>query len=72
MLGAVGLTRTSVDIAPGLEPHTAVRYDTDGSRIPFYVCAPPAGILLSFRLRSVVEETNAWQPVQSCDCQPVF
>jgi CubicO group peptidase (beta-lactamase class C family) len=32
----LGLTRTSVDIGPGLEQHTATRYDQKGLPIPFY------------------------------------
>ena len=32
----LGMTRTSVDIGPGLEPFTATRYGTDGLPIPFY------------------------------------
>jgi CubicO group peptidase (beta-lactamase class C family) len=32
----LGLTRTSVDIGPGLEDYAAVRYDKDGLPIPFY------------------------------------
>jgi len=32
----LGLTRTSVDIEPGLEKYQAVRYDEDGAPIPFY------------------------------------
>jgi CubicO group peptidase (beta-lactamase class C family) len=32
----LGLTRTSVDIGPGLEPYAATRYDDDDRPIPFY------------------------------------
>jgi CubicO group peptidase (beta-lactamase class C family) len=32
----LGLTHTSIDIAPGLEPHQAIRYTPAGTRIPFY------------------------------------
>ncbi|HEY5755379.1 MAG TPA: serine hydrolase domain-containing protein [Steroidobacter sp.] len=32
----LGMTRTSVDIGPGLEPFAATRYGTDGLPIPFY------------------------------------
>lgn len=32
----LGLTRTSVDIGPGLEPFAATRYGVDGLPIPFY------------------------------------
>ncbi|MBM4187514.1 MAG: beta-lactamase family protein [Gemmatimonadetes bacterium] len=32
----LGMTRTSVDIAPGLEPFVAERYDRRGRPIPFY------------------------------------
>lgn len=32
----LGLTRTSIDIAPGLETHAAQRYDARGKPIPFY------------------------------------
>lgn len=32
----LGLTRTSVDIGPGLEQYTATRYGTDGVPLPFY------------------------------------
>ena len=32
----LGMTRASVDIAPGLEPHAAARYRSDGTRLPFY------------------------------------
>lgn len=32
----LGMTRTSVDIGPGLEPFAATRYGVDGLPIPFY------------------------------------
>jgi CubicO group peptidase (beta-lactamase class C family) len=32
----LGLTHTSVDIGPGLEPYTATRYGLDGLPLPFY------------------------------------
>jgi len=32
----LGMTRTSVDIGPGLETYAAARYDQEGLRIPFY------------------------------------
>ena len=32
----LGLTRTSIDIAPGLEDQVAVRYADNGARVPFY------------------------------------
>ena len=32
----LGMTHTSIDIAPGLEPHQAIRYTPEGRRIPFY------------------------------------
>lgn len=32
----LGMTHTSVDVGPGLEPHQAIRYTPDGKRIPFY------------------------------------
>jgi CubicO group peptidase (beta-lactamase class C family) len=32
----LGLTHTSIDIGPGLEPHQAIRYTREGARIPFY------------------------------------
>lgn len=32
----LGLTRTSVDIGPGLEQYTATRYGSDGLPLPFY------------------------------------
>lgn len=32
----LGMTHTSIDIGPGLEPHQAIRYTPDGKRIPFY------------------------------------
>lgn len=36
VFGPLGMTHTSVDVAPGLEDFAAARYATDGSRIPFY------------------------------------
>jgi CubicO group peptidase (beta-lactamase class C family) len=39
----LGLTRTSVDIAPGLEAFAATRYGTDGRPIPFYDFDHPGG-----------------------------
>ncbi|WP_420447199.1 serine hydrolase domain-containing protein [Candidatus Palauibacter sp.] len=39
----LGLTRTSVDIGPGLEEFTATRYATDQSPIPFYDFDHPGG-----------------------------
>ncbi|MCY3700951.1 MAG: serine hydrolase [Gemmatimonadetes bacterium] len=39
----LGLTRTSVDIGPGLEDFTATRYATDQSPIPFYDFDHPGG-----------------------------
>lgn len=32
----LGMTRTSVDIGPGLEPYAATRYAPDGTPLPFY------------------------------------
>ena len=32
----LGMHHASVDIAPGLEPYAAARYERDGSRYPFY------------------------------------
>lgn len=32
----LAMTHTSIDLAPGLEPHQAIRYTPDGKRIPFY------------------------------------
>jgi len=32
----LGMTHTSIDVGPGLEPHHAIRYTPDGRRIPFY------------------------------------
>ncbi len=37
----LGLTHTSVDLAPGLETHQAVRYTPEGKRIPFYAFDHP-------------------------------
>ena len=37
------MTRTSVDIAPGLEPYIAVRYAPNGARVPFYTFDHPGG-----------------------------
>ena len=39
----LGLTRTSVDIGPGLEDYAATRYATDQSPIPFYDFDHPGG-----------------------------
>ena len=39
----LGLTRTSVDIGPGLEDFTATRYATDQGPIPFYDFDHPGG-----------------------------
>jgi CubicO group peptidase (beta-lactamase class C family) len=39
----LGLTRTSVDIAPGLERHAAQRYDAKLRPIPFYTFDHPGG-----------------------------
>src|SRR5713101_7529048 len=39
----LGMTRASVDIGPGLEPHAAARYGSDGLRIPFYDFDHPGG-----------------------------
>lgn len=39
----LGLTRMSVDIAPGLEKQQAVRYGADGLPIPFYAFDHPGG-----------------------------
>ena len=43
VLNLVGMTRTSVDIMPGLEPYTAVRYAPNGARVPFYPFDHPGG-----------------------------
>jgi len=32
----LGMTHTSIDVGPGLEPHQAIRYTPDSKRIPFY------------------------------------
>jgi CubicO group peptidase (beta-lactamase class C family) len=32
----LGMTHTSIDVGPGLEPHQAIRYTQAGLRIPFY------------------------------------
>lgn len=32
----LGMTHTSIDVTPGLEPHQAIRYTPEGRRIPFY------------------------------------
>ena len=37
----LGMTHTSVDIAPGFEPHQAIRYTPEGKRIPFYTFDHP-------------------------------
>jgi CubicO group peptidase (beta-lactamase class C family) len=39
----LGLTHTSVDIAPGLEQHAAQRYDSKLRAIPFYTFDHPGG-----------------------------
>jgi CubicO group peptidase (beta-lactamase class C family) len=39
----LGMTRASVDVAPGLGPHAAARYAPDGSRLPFYTFDHPGG-----------------------------
>ena len=39
----LGLMHMSVDIAPGLEKHQAVRYGADGLPIPFYAFDHPGG-----------------------------
>lgn len=39
----LGMTRSSVDIAPGLEPYAAARYAPDGTRLPFYTFDHPGG-----------------------------
>lgn len=39
----LGMTRTSVDIGPGLEPFTAERYDRLGRPVPFYTFDHPGG-----------------------------
>jgi CubicO group peptidase (beta-lactamase class C family) len=39
----LGLTRTSVDIAPGLKPYVAQRYDAKLRPIPFYTFDHPGG-----------------------------
>ncbi len=39
----LALTRMSVDVAPGLEKHQAVRYGADGLPIPFYGFDHPGG-----------------------------
>ncbi|MBL8270615.1 serine hydrolase domain-containing protein [Steroidobacter sp.] len=38
----LGMTRSAVNIPPGLEQHHAIRYDYDRKPIPFYVSAEPA------------------------------
>lgn len=38
----LGMTRSGVNIPPGLERHHAIRYDFDRKPIPFYVSAEPA------------------------------
>lgn len=32
----LGMTRSSIHLAPGLEPYAAVRYDNEGRRVPHY------------------------------------
>lgn len=39
----LGMTRTSIDIGPGLEPYVATRYELDGTPIPFYDFDHPGG-----------------------------
>lgn len=39
----LGMTRTSVDVAEGLEPHAAQRYDSKQRPIPFYTFDHPGG-----------------------------
>jgi CubicO group peptidase (beta-lactamase class C family) len=39
----LGMTRSSVDIAAGLEPYAAARYSRDGLRLPFYGFDHPGG-----------------------------
>jgi CubicO group peptidase (beta-lactamase class C family) len=39
----LGMTRSSVDIGPGLEAYAAVRYSDDGLRYPFYDFDHPGG-----------------------------
>jgi len=39
----LGLTRTSVDVGPGLEPYQAVRYGRDGLPLPYYDFDHPGG-----------------------------
>jgi len=39
----LGLTRMSIDIGPGLEKYTAMRYGADGLPIPFYDFDHPGG-----------------------------
>jgi CubicO group peptidase (beta-lactamase class C family) len=39
----LGMTRSSVDIGPGLEPYAAVRYGDDGVPYPFYDFDHPGG-----------------------------
>jgi CubicO group peptidase (beta-lactamase class C family) len=39
----LGMTRSSVDVGPGLEAHAAARYDRDGLRLPFYDFDHPGG-----------------------------
>jgi CubicO group peptidase (beta-lactamase class C family) len=39
----LGMTRSSVDIAPGLEPFQALRYGSDGLPYPFYDFDHPGG-----------------------------
>jgi CubicO group peptidase (beta-lactamase class C family) len=37
----LGMTHTSIDVGPGLEPHQAIRYTPAGKRIPFYTFDHP-------------------------------
>lgn len=39
----LGMTRTSIDIGPGLEPYAAERYDRLGRPVPFYTFDHPGG-----------------------------
>lgn len=38
----LGMTRSSLNIGPGLEPYAAVRYNDDGTPLPAYVTDTPA------------------------------
>lgn len=39
----LGMTRTSIDIGPGLEAYAATRYGNDGRPLPFYDFSHPGG-----------------------------